>query len=87
MLFLAIREGKPIGWGTVPGANFELLPMPANWIDSARDRTIARLESFLTGDVHAEPSTSGDCIWCDFKTTCRIEQTETLVTIGVAHGA
>ena len=85
MLFLAIREGKPIGWDTVPGANFELLPMPANWIDSARDRTIARLESFLAGDVHAEPATSGDCTWCDFKTTCRVEQTETLVTLGAGN--
>src|SRR5262249_2590256 len=38
MFFLAIREGKPFGWGTVPGTDFELLPMPADWNDSARDR-------------------------------------------------
>jgi ATP-dependent helicase/DNAse subunit B len=83
MLFLAIREGKPLGWGTVPGAPFELLPMPLGWIDNARDRTIARLESFLAGDVHAEPAAAEHCVWCDFKTTCRFEQQqESLVTIG-----
>lgn len=83
MVFLAIREGKPVGWGAVPGANLDLLPIPPDWIDSARDRTIARLQSFLAGDVHAEPTSPDDCKWCDFKNACRIEQTE-IVRIGVA---
>ncbi len=73
MVFLAIREGKTLGWGTIPEASFELMPMPENWIDNARDRIISRLQSFLAGDVHAEPTSPDDCTWCDFKGACRIE--------------
>ncbi len=87
MVFLAIREGgKTIGWGSIPGASLELLDMPADWIDSARDRIVARLQSFLAGDIHAEPHTPDDCIWCDYRNTCRIEEQQTgdLIHIGVA---
>lgn len=84
MVYIAVREGRTIGWGQIPGIDLELLPMPENWIDNARDRIIERLQSFLQGDVHAEPTTKDDCTWCDYRGTCRIdEQTET-VTIGVA---
>ncbi len=86
MVFLAIRDGKPIGWGEVPGSDLELATMPPDWIDSARDRTIARLQSFLSGDVHAEPHSREDCKWCDFAHTCRIEQ-KTGLKIEVAGGA
>jgi hypothetical protein len=60
--------------------------MPPDWIDSARDRTVARLNSFLSGDVHAEPHSHEDCKWCDFAKTCRIEQKTGLKT-EVAGGA
>ncbi len=84
MVYIAVREGRTIGWGQIPGIDLELLPMPENWIDNARDRIVERLQSFLQGDVHAEPTTKDDCTWCDYRATCRIdEQTET-VTIGVA---
>ncbi len=74
MVFLAIREDKIYGWGNIPGAttNLELIATPPDWIDSARDRTIARLQSFLAGDVHPEPTHPDDCTWCDYKNTCRV---------------
>jgi ATP-dependent helicase/DNAse subunit B len=84
MVYLAIREGKPVGWGAVPGADFELNEMPADWIESARERSIARLQNFLAGDVHPEPHAADDCIWCDYRTMCRIEQTAELIQIGAA---
>ncbi|HVY93766.1 MAG TPA: PD-(D/E)XK nuclease family protein, partial [Bryobacteraceae bacterium] len=83
MVFLAIREGKPVGWGSVPGADFELNEMPADWIESARSRSIARLESFLSGDVHPEPHKVDECVWCDYKNACRFQTTE-LIHIGAA---
>ncbi|HEU5020891.1 MAG TPA: PD-(D/E)XK nuclease family protein, partial [Bryobacteraceae bacterium] len=86
MVFLAIREGKPVGWGAVPGADFELNDMPSDWIERARERSIARLESFLAGDVHPEPHGANDCVWCDYKNTCRIEQTGQLIQIGAVGG-
>ena len=82
MVFLAVRENKIFGWGNIPGAvDLDLIPTPPNWIESARDRTIARLQSFLSGDVHAEPTHPDDCNWCDYKYACRIEveQPEPLV--------
>jgi ATP-dependent helicase/DNAse subunit B len=82
MVFLAIREGKPVGWGAVPGADFELNEMPADWIESARDRSITRIQSFLAGDVHPEPHAADDCVWCDYRNTCRNEQNAVLIQIG-----
>ena len=77
MLFLAIREDKPIGWGTIPGGgDMGLLPMPLDWIDSARIRTETRLAELFAGDVHVEPTGPEDCKWCDFKNCCRVEQQE-----------
>ena len=74
MVFHAIREDLVVGWGAIPGSPLELNAMPPDWIDNARDRVIARLESFLSGDVHAEPISPDDCKWCNFKNACRIEQ-------------
>lgn len=88
MVFLAVRENSIFGWGTIPGAvDLDLIPTPPDWIESARDRTVARLRNFLAGDVHAEPTHSDDCTWCDYKHACRIEteQPKPLVTeIGAA---
>lgn len=85
MVFLAVRENKIFGWGDMP----DLLPIPPDWMESARDRTVARLRSFLAGDVHAEPTHADDCIWCDFKHACRVEiqQPEMqIVRIGAVGG-
>jgi ATP-dependent helicase/DNAse subunit B len=95
MVFLAVREDKIFGWGSIPGApDLELIPTPPDWIDNARDRTLARLQSFLAGDVHASPANPDDCTWCDFKNACRIEtieiarpEREEIVKIGVAGGS
>jgi RecB family exonuclease len=84
MVYLAIREGKPVGWGAVPGADFELNAMPDDWIESARARSIARVESFFAGDVHPEPNAADDCVWCDYKNACRVVRTTELIQIGVA---
>jgi len=84
MVYLAIREGKPVGWGAVPGADFELNEMPADWIETARERSIARLAGFLAGDVHPEPNAADDCLWCDYRNVCRVEATAELIQIGAA---
>jgi ATP-dependent helicase/DNAse subunit B len=90
MVFLAVRENKIYGWGNIPGSiDLDLIPTPPDWIESARDRTIARLRSFLAGDVHAGPTHPDDCTWCDYKQACRIEteQPEPLVIEIGATGA
>lgn len=74
MVFLAVRENKIYGWGNIPGAvGLDLIPTPPDWIESARDRTIARLRDFLAGNVQAGPTHPDDCTWCDYKQACRIE--------------
>ena len=87
MVFLAIREDKPVGWGEVPGAgDLGLTPIPENWVESARARTEARLADFLSGDIHPEPTAPDNCQWCDYKTTCRIEQREAeVIQVGAAN--
>ena len=86
MMYVAVREdNKPFGWGAVPGANLDLIEMPARWMEDARDRSIGRLQSFLAGAIEPAPAEADTCRWCDYKQSCRVEQ-EQVVTIG-ARGA
>ena len=56
--------------------------MPADWAISARDRIVARLDSFLhQGSVVAQPEDPAQCVWCDFAGACRVEQLPALVQI------
>ena len=82
MMYLAIREDTRFGWGEVPGAKLDLKPIPPNWIEDARDRSIVRLESFLGGDVHAEPTEADSCRWCDFRHACRIGERQAQTMAG-----
>jgi hypothetical protein len=85
MMYMAVREDKPFGWGAVPGADLDLQPMPPRWIEDARDRTIARISSFLGGAIRPEPAEPESCKWCDYVQSCRVEQ-EQFIVIG-AQGA
>jgi ATP-dependent helicase/nuclease subunit B len=81
MMYLAVREDKRFGWGEVPNADLGLNPMPENWIDDAKARTIDRISDFLTGAIHAEPTERDECRWCDFKEACRYTEQRELVMI------
>ena len=87
MMFHAVQEDKRFGWGEVPGADFSLQPIPERWIEDAKERTVERLNSFLAGDIQAQPSDREQCRWCDFAAACRYEQTAALVIIEGATGA
>jgi RecB family exonuclease len=84
MVFWAVREDERYGWGEIPGADIELVPIPDNWTTDAKGRTIERLSGFLGGEVRAHPEETEPCRWCDFKAACRIE---TLVGIEKARSA
>ena len=86
MVYWAVREDERFGWGKIPGADVELQPMPENWTADARARTIERLSGFLGGAVHAHPEDVEQCRWCDFASSCRVEQ-EALVVIQRTLGA
>jgi ATP-dependent helicase/DNAse subunit B len=86
MVYWAVREDERFGWGKIPGTGLEFQPMPENWADDARIRTIERLTGFLRGEVQARPEETEPCRWCDFKNACRVEQ-QALVVIEGAHGA
>ncbi|MDE3198541.1 MAG: PD-(D/E)XK nuclease family protein, partial [Acidobacteriota bacterium] len=85
MMYLAVREDKLFGWGEVPNADLGLKPMPENWIDDAKNRTVDRISDFLSGAIQAEPTVPQDCRWCDFKNACRYtERRERVMTEGGA---
>ena len=86
MFYWAVRDDKRYGWGNVPGADLGLQPMPENWANEARARTIERLAGFLRGEVDARPEEAEQCRWCDFRNACRVEQ-QAVVMIEGAHGA
>ncbi len=86
MIYWAVREDERFGWGKIPGTALEFQPIPENWAENARDRTIERLSGFLAGEVKAHPVETEQCRWCDFRNACRVEQTA-LVVIEGAGGA
>jgi ATP-dependent helicase/DNAse subunit B len=86
MIYWAVREDERYGWGKIPGTDLEFQPIPENWAEDARDRTIERLSGFLAGEVKAHPVETEQCRWCDFRNACRVEQTA-LVVIEGARGA
>ncbi|HTA41935.1 MAG TPA: PD-(D/E)XK nuclease family protein [Bryobacteraceae bacterium] len=85
MVYWAVRDDKPFGWGKIPGADLDLAPVPENWADDARVRTVERLTGFLRGEVYARPEETESCRWCDLKSACRVEQQP--VTLTVSPGA
>ncbi len=86
MMYVAVREDKRFGWGEVPGVDLSLKPMPERWVDDARERASGYLGTFLSGNVKPVPTDTAQCVWCDFKNTCHVEQTAALVmTIGGVH--
>lgn len=87
MMYIAVREDKRFGWGEVPGAELGLKPIPENWIEDARERSIERLTSFLSGAVQAEPTEPDTCKWCDFVDACRVEEKQALVQVGGVSNA
>jgi ATP-dependent helicase/DNAse subunit B len=90
MIYWAVREDERYGWGRIPGTDLEFQPMPPNWAEDARIRTIERLSGFLRGEVHAHPEEAEQCRWCDYRHACRVDQQaeqEALVVIEGAHGA
>lgn len=86
MMYIAVREDKRFGWGSVPGAELGLQEMPPNWMEDARGRAEERIRDFLGGAVHADPADPDGCRWCDFRNACRVEQRGALVQVGAAHG-
>jgi hypothetical protein len=74
MVYWAVRDDQPFGWGEIPGANLDLAPVPENWANDARTRTVDRLTGFLRGDVHPRPEETESCRWCELKNACRVEQ-------------
>ena len=86
MIYWAVREDERYGWGKIPGTDLEFQPIPENWAEDARDRTVERLSGFLAGEVKAHPVESEQCRWCDFRNACRVEQTAIVVIEG-ARGA
>ncbi len=87
MMYHAVREDRLFGWGEIPGAPVELRPMPANWEQEAKARTVERISSFLAGEIQPQPADRSECRWCDFAAACRYEERGALVTIGGAAGA
>jgi ATP-dependent helicase/DNAse subunit B len=84
MMYVAVREDKPYGWGSVPGVELGLAPIPPGWIENARERAIERLGSLLSGAIHADPVEVDKCRWCDFVHACRFGSEAAKVE--AAHG-
>ena len=86
MMYLAVREDKRFGWGEVPNADLGLKPMPENWIEDAKARTVERITDFLSGAIQADPAERDECRWCDFAQACRYTEKRELVMIEGAGG-
>ncbi|MCU1328466.1 MAG: ATP-dependent nuclease subunit B-like protein [Bryobacterales bacterium] len=74
MMYIAVRDDKRYGWGSVPGADLDLIPMPAGWLDDARDVAVKRVEQLLAGMIEARPTEAADCRFCDHRDACHVKE-------------
>ncbi len=87
MMYVAVREDKRFGWGEVPGAELELLPMPEDWIEAAQALAVSRVEDLLAGLIEARPTEEADCRFCDFRDACHVKQDTVQELVQVVGGA
>lgn len=87
MMYVAVREDKRFGWGAVPGAELELLPMPEDWIEAAQALAVSRVEDLLAGLIEARPTEEADCRFCDFRDACHVKQDTVQELVQVVGGA
>ena len=86
MMYVAVREDKRFGWGAVPGSNVELLPIPPDWIENAREQAVQRVEGLLGGHIEALPTEEAECRYCDYRGACHVKEDEK-VLIQIAGGS
>lgn len=84
MFYWALNGNKRYGWGEIPNAGLDLVEMPGDWMESAIDRVVEKLGSYLSGSIAPMPTNPESCRFCDFKGACRVETREAKpLTIGV----
>ncbi len=86
MMYVAVREDKRFGWGDVPGAELDLLPMPEDWIEAAQALAISRVQDLLAGLIEASPTEEADCRFCDFRHACHVKEDKPAL-VEIAGGA
>jgi len=59
-------------------------PLPENWLDRARERTLRVVEEVRAGRIEVAPADRDRCRFCDYRDVCRIEARGEAVT---AEGA
>lgn len=87
MMYVAVREDKRFGWGAVPNAELELLPIPEDWIENARAQAVERVEGLLSGHIEAKATEESECRFCDFRGACHMNEEKILIQIEGAAGA
>jgi ATP-dependent helicase/DNAse subunit B len=86
MMYVAVREDRRFGWGEVPGANLDLLAIPPDWIENAREQAVERVEGLLSGRIEAVPTEETECRYCDYRGACHVKEDRD-VLIRIAGGS
>ena len=72
MFYLGLKgEIVYAGWSEAP--LHDSLPLPENWLVTARNRTLRIVEEIRGGRIEASPADRENCAFCDYRDACRVE--------------
>jgi ATP-dependent helicase/DNAse subunit B len=99
MFYIGVKSGiHYAGWSAkplLPPAALDIatlpqpLPLPEDWFERTRERTLQIVQEIRTGRVEPAPANLDNCRFCDARDVCRIEigTAEVLAEIGAEIGA
>jgi ATP-dependent helicase/DNAse subunit B len=72
MFYVGVKGGiEYAGWSD--DLRIDSLPLPGNWLETTRQRTLRIVEEIRRGRVEVVPADRDSCRFCDSKDVCRIE--------------
>jgi ATP-dependent helicase/DNAse subunit B len=72
MFYIGLKGGvEYVGWSD--NGLLESEPIPDNWLELARQRTLQAADEIRGGRIAADPADRGGCRFCDSRDICRID--------------
>jgi ATP-dependent helicase/DNAse subunit B len=72
MFYIGVKGGvRYAGWSAKP--LLDAAPLPEDWFERTKERTLRIVQEIRTGRVKPEPANRENCRFCDARDVCRIE--------------
>ena len=72
MFYVGLKGGvQYVGWSATP--LLKSYPLPENWLELARERTLRLVAEIRAGRVEPSPANPDHCRYCEYRDVCRVE--------------